>query len=1251
MFNGSTMIILNATAGGRLGGGGFYAPGRVAISTSTVSIQHARAVGIGGGFLAAHEVVIAQRSNVSISDAVTASQGGGFHAQRRLQVISQSILNIQNVKAGKNGGGFSAFKEVEIAGSSTVKISNSQAVSGGGGGLAVSGSMNVSTASTLMILNATALGGAGFYATGKVAIDNSTVNIQHAKSAGFAGGFDAKDEVVIAGRSQVSIWDAAAAESGGGFQVRKHLQVTNKSTLNLQDVKAGKNGGGLSASREVEISGNSTLKIWNSRAVSGIGGGFDTQELRVSNSSLIILNATAGTYGGGVCAQRRVTLHSSTVSIQSTNAGKLGGGFTVADEILIADMSNVTISDAVAKKGGGFHVEKRLQMRSHSTLNLENVEAGDSGGGLYSLGEVDIGGSSTVKISNGHAVSGYGGGFDVWAELKLSNRSTLIVLNVTAGINGGGVSAGGKVAINNSTVSIQNATSGQSGGGFFANGGMALVDASIVAMSDTHAGVDGGGFMVRTALTMHNGSMSTANSSAERTGTAGRVDGLVLLLSQSSLDIHQAEGDGNSSVLAASCLQLHPSSTLALEGVIGGHGLDLQNGGCSSLCRNTTFQVTDGAALNAMGRLSSGLLSVEACPSEEVRLSSIHLGSWNSSLLTTRPSYVVIDNVDIHYRPPVDNLQILAAQENFIINSLAISCPDCPQGVTFNATDDKTLQALSPQNLQCSKASTVSNGLTLRCDCGDYRITSEHFRNTELVSLEDVFQTCRFCNRHSYFQDGSCRPCEIYRAWSDGKRDVCHVLPHESPERVILFMGAAVFVILTFIAFEILHAPLVILDAKSDIEDPSEVAAKRIFTVSVKGPITSLPTSISRLLHQRVRYRARGTGLQWLDFDPQKSKAIKVCSVAQKKFLLQDAHVPFDCASCRGSLHATETCVMVTLLIALLFLLAILPTIIKVAVVSGNGLQHTFVTSVFYIALPMAAVAAVLHWPVAWLIQGLYRRTPFSEALDDYRKQIHCKPHPGPDATHPRNQGLLVLTLRGLWKHFESFILEQNMHFVVANIVRPLTQSKGVSFVTLWGGKQVDYFVSHSWGTSFSHFVHSIGCHALSKEGPTSWMDAAYWICSFANNQWNIAAELADDPMDSAFARALRGGIKGVAMVLDHEVQPLTRVWCLFEFLLSSREQLELVFTTDVGVVGDDGCASFDIALEVGNKIECLEVAKCQASSDEDKRKIFEYIINTLGSLESMDGRIKQLMGEMLKKNLANVGSATDSLRKRLRRK
>ncbi|CAL1156744.1 unnamed protein product [Cladocopium goreaui] len=197
-----------------------------------------------------------------------------------------------------------------------------------------------------------------------------------------------------------------------------------------------------------------------------------------------------------------------------------------------------------------------------------------------------------------------------------------------------------------------------------------------------------------------------------------------------------------------------------------------------------------------------------------------------------------------------------------------------------------------------------------------------------------------------------------------------------------------------------------------------------------------------------------------------------------------------------------------------------LPVIIPVAVISGNGVSHVSVTSI-YMTVPWIALSAVLHWPVAWLIQWRYHRTSFSRALDEYSEQIKCKPAAGSDASHPRNQGLEVLTLRGLWKHFESFILERNMHFVVANIVMPLTQSKRISFVTLWGGRRVDYFVSHCWGSSFPHLVQSIECHALSKEGPASWFYAAYWICSFANNQWNIGAELGSDPMESAFALSL----------------------------------------------------------------------------------------------------------------------------------
>ena len=168
------------------------------------------------------------------------------------------------------------------------------------------------------------------------------------------------------------------------------------------------------------------------------------------------------------------------------------------------------------------------------------------------------------------------------------------------------------------------------------------------------------------------------------------------------------------------------------------------------------------------------------------------------------------------------------------------------------------------------------------------------------------------------------------------------MLPLKKTERLTLLIGAIVTVLLTFIAFEILQAPLVIIDAKSDLADPAEAAGKKIFTILVQGPIVDLPKSLSRLVHQWVRYRAKGTGLYWLD-DEKKSHLLKVRNIARHKLLLQNLDVPFDCASCKGSLHATEFWVLLSLLTASILLCAMLPVIIKVAFASGNGLTHVFV--------------------------------------------------------------------------------------------------------------------------------------------------------------------------------------------------------------------------------------------------------------------------------------------------------------------
>lgn len=44
------------------------------------------------------------------------------------------------------------------------------------------------------------------------------------------------------------------------------------------------------------------------------------------------------------------------------------------------------------------------------------------------------------------------------------------------------------------------------------------------------------------------------------------------------------------------------------------------------------------------------------------------------------------------------------------------------------------------------------------------------------------------------------------------------------------------------------------------------------------------------------------------------------------------------------------------------------------------------------------------------------------------------------------------------------------------------------------------------------------------------------------------------------------------------------------------------------------------------------------------RQDIFDYIVSELGSLERMDEQIRSLMGNMLKKNLSNVGHATETL-------
>ena len=341
----------------------------------------------------------------------------------------------------------------------------------------------------------------------------------------------------------------------------------------------------------------------------------------------------------------------------------------------------------------------------------------------------------------------------------------------------------------------------------------------------------------------------------------------------------------------------------------------------------------------------------------------------------------------------------------------------------------------------------------------------------------------------------------------------------------MLVLAALAFVLLGFASFEIVWAPLAIVDAQA-LEGKG-------FVITVQGPISRLPKFLASYVNRNMTYCIQDTGLPWLDNPKLGNIAFK--SLGRGKWQLPpQLQPPFACATSRGFLTARGYGSLLLQLWLLLFALILLPTALAVAASYENDGLHVLVTLGCFV-LPLAFFAALLHPLAAYLLRR--ERTPLQDACLEYLRALPKIDTADAAKSHPKDQGLALSILWEFWEHFERFILQRNMHYVVGNIVLRLTASSQTSFVAIWGSRAVNFFVSHSWGTSFQHFVQCLRHHASSVNA----LDAAYWICSFANNQWNIAADLGDHIMDSAFARVLQSGVRGVVMVLDQQVQPLTR--------------------------------------------------------------------------------------------------------------
>ena len=208
-----------------------------------------------------------------------------------------------------------------------------------------------------------------------------------------------------------------------------------------------------------------------------------------------------------------------------------------------------------------------------------------------------------------------------------------------------------------------------------------------------------------------------------------------------------------------------------------------------------------------------------------------------------------------------------------------------------------------------------------------------------------------------------------------------------------------------------------------------------------------------------------------------------------------------------------------------------------------------------------------------------------------------------------------------------------------ANVVPLANEAMSFSELVNPSGLMVGCFVSHFWGHLFSQTVTALRRWAemnaqMRTESPKS---VVFWICLFALNQHAVADEVGENPMQGPFNAALAQAEDGAVMVLDEEINPFKRIWCLFEIsrLKELKKPFELICEMGSLSKPETLAQEADSAVEdlLRNTCEALwevSAVKAKASVKEDQIRICEETGGGLTTFQPTNNLTKMVSGKRL---------------------
>ena len=191
-------------------------------------------------------------------------------------------------------------------------------------------------------------------------------------------------------------------------------------------------------------------------------------------------------------------------------------------------------------------------------------------------------------------------------------------------------------------------------------------------------------------------------------------------------------------------------------------------------------------------------------------------------------------------------------------------------------------------------------------------------------------------------------------------------------------------------------------------------------------------------------------------------------------------------------------------------------------------------------------------------------------------------------------------------------------------------------------GLVVHCFVSHFWGHNWTSTVTALELWAgANYDKLTSEKEAlVYWICLFALNQHDVAEEVGENPQQGPFNAALAQATGGAVMVLDEEVKPFSRIWCLFEAsrLKDLQRPFELICSEGSLSQPENGghkAVSTKMLQDTCQALWNVSTAKAESSVATDKYQIWGETAN-----ESIRGAIKGAGAERFLKGYIEANGA-----------